>query len=79
MERACSTHERGDECVHSFSGRTRRKESLGRPRCRWKDTIIMDLREIGWRECGWDIWLIWVQDRGQWQALVNMVMNLQAP
>jgi hypothetical protein len=26
------------------------KRSLGRPRCRWEDSVWMDLREIGW-EC----------------------------
>jgi hypothetical protein len=34
----------------------------------------MDLREIGWE--GVD-WMHLVQDRNQWQALVNPVMNLQ--
>jgi hypothetical protein len=29
------------------------KRPLGKPRCRWKDGIGMDLREIGWR-CGLD-------------------------
>jgi hypothetical protein len=36
----------------------------------------MDLREIGW--CGMD-WIDLAQDREQWRALVNMVMNLQVP
>jgi hypothetical protein len=34
----------------------------------------MDLRELRW--CGMD-WIDLVQDRDQWRALVNMVMNLQ--
>jgi hypothetical protein len=33
----------------------------------------MDLREIGWG--GMD-WIDLAQDRAQWRALVNMVMNL---
>jgi hypothetical protein len=36
----------------------------------------MDLREIEWE--GVD-WMCMAQDRGQWQALVNVVMNLQVP
>jgi hypothetical protein len=24
------------------------KRPLGRPRCRWEDNIMMDLREVGW-------------------------------
>jgi len=26
---------------------------LGRPRCRWKDNIRMDLRDIGWKGVEW--------------------------
>jgi hypothetical protein len=36
----------------------------------------MDLREIGWD--GVD-WFDMPQDRDQWRALVNMVLNLQVP
>jgi hypothetical protein len=36
----------------------------------------MDLREIGWD--GVD-WIELAQDRDEWRALVNMVMNLQVP
>jgi hypothetical protein len=36
----------------------------------------MDLREIGW--VGMD-WIDLVQDRDQWSALVNTVMNLRVP
>jgi hypothetical protein len=49
---------------------------LGRPRCRWVDNIKMDLREIGWD--GMD-WIVLAQDRDQWRAFVNMVMNLLVP
>jgi hypothetical protein len=38
--------------------------------------IKMDLREIGWG--GMD-WIHVAQDRDQWRALVNMVMNLRVP
>jgi hypothetical protein len=34
----------------------------------------MDLGEIGW---GRVEWIQLAQDRGQWQALVNTVMNMQ--
>jgi hypothetical protein len=36
----------------------------------------MDLREIGWEGVEW---IHLVQDREQWRALVNMVMNLRVP
>jgi hypothetical protein len=49
------------------------KRPLGRPRHRWVDNIKMELREIGW--VGMD-WIDLAQDRDQWRALVNLVMNL---
>jgi hypothetical protein len=49
---------------------------LGRPRRRWVDNIKMDLREIEWD--GVD-WVDMAQDRDQWRALVNMVLNLRVP
>jgi hypothetical protein len=36
----------------------------------------MDLREIGWDVMDW---IDLAQDRVQWRALVNIVMNLQVP
>jgi hypothetical protein len=36
------------------------KRPLGRPRCRWVDSIKMDLREIVW--CGMD-WIDLAQNR----------------
>jgi hypothetical protein len=52
------------------------RRPLGRPRRRWVDIIKMDLREIGWD--GVD-WVDLAQDRDQWRALVNTVMNLRVP
>jgi hypothetical protein len=54
-------------------GNPERKRTLGRPRRRCVDNIKMDLRDIGW---GGVDWIDLAQDRGQWRALVNMVMNL---
>jgi hypothetical protein len=50
------------------------KRPLVRPRHRWENGIRMDFREIGW---GSVQWIHLAQDRGQWQAVVNTVMNLQ--
>jgi hypothetical protein len=57
-------------------GKLEGKRPLGRPRRGWVDNIKRDLREIGWD--GID-WINLAQDRGQWRALVNMVMNLWVP
>jgi hypothetical protein len=57
-------------------GKTDGKRSLGKPRSRWVDNIKMDLREIGWD--GMD-WIYLAQNRDQWRALVNTVMNLRVP
>jgi hypothetical protein len=43
---------------------------------RWVDIIKIDLRERG--RDGMD-WIDLAQDRGQWMALVNTVMNLRVP
>jgi hypothetical protein len=39
---------------------------------RWVDNIKMDLRVIGW---GGLNWIDLAEDRDQWRALVNTVMN----
>jgi hypothetical protein len=57
-------------------GKPEGKRPLGRPRRRWEDNIRIDLREIGWG--GMD-WIDLAQDRDQWRALVNTVMNLRVP
>jgi hypothetical protein len=52
------------------------KRPLGRPTHSWEDDIRMELRPIGW---GVMDWIDLAQDRNQWRALVNTIMNLQVP
>jgi hypothetical protein len=40
------------------------------------DDIKTHLREIGWDNVDW---IDLAEDRDQWRALVNTVMNLQVP
>jgi hypothetical protein len=51
-------------------GKPEGKRPLGRPKCRWVDSIKMDLGEMGWD--GVD-WIDMALDRDQWRSLVNMV------
>jgi hypothetical protein len=55
-------------------GKPEGKRPLGRPRCRWVGNIKMDIRESVWD--GMD-WIDMAQDRDQWRALVNTVINLR--
>jgi hypothetical protein len=57
-------------------GKPEGRGPLGRPRRRCVGNIKMNLREIGWY--GMD-WIDLAQDRDQWRALVNTVMNLRVP
>jgi hypothetical protein len=57
-------------------GKPEGKRPLGRPRRRWVDNIKMDLTEIGWDGVHW---IELAQDRDQWRALVNTVINLRVP
>jgi hypothetical protein len=53
-----------------------KKRPLERYRHRWESNIRTDLREIRWEIVGW---IHLAQDRDQWLAVVNMVMNLRVP
>jgi hypothetical protein len=59
-----------------LTGEPEGKRPLGRPGRRWMNNIKIDLTEIGWGGMGW---IDLAQDRDQWWALVNTVMNLRVP
>jgi hypothetical protein len=54
-------------------GKPGRKRPLERPRRKWVDNI---LGEVRW---GGVDWIGLAQDRDKWRALVNAVMNLWVP
>jgi hypothetical protein len=57
-------------------GKPKGKRSSGKINCIWKDNIRMELKEI----CCEDVdWIHLAQDKDQWRALVNTVMNLRVP
>jgi hypothetical protein len=59
-----------------FVGKPDEKRALERPRRRWENNIRMYLRETVWEVADW-IYL--AQDREQWRAFVNTLMNLRIP
>jgi hypothetical protein len=67
------------KCINAYTilvEKPEGKRPLVRPRRKWVDNIKMDLRDIGRSDMDWtDL----AQDRDQWRALVNTVMNLRIP
>jgi hypothetical protein len=74
----CGTQGRGEGigAYRVLVGRPEGKRPLGRPRRRWEDNIKMDLGEIGIDGTNW---IRLAQDRVQWRAFVNTVMNIRVP
>jgi hypothetical protein len=73
IDRACNTNEKRT-AYRILVAKPERKRPLGRPRRRQVNNIKMDLRQRGWG--GMDRTDL-TQDRHQWRALVNTVMNLR--
>jgi hypothetical protein len=57
-------------------GRPEGKKPLERPRHRWEDNIKLYLREIGFDGANW---IQLAQNRVQWWAFINTVINLWVP
>jgi hypothetical protein len=76
MGEECSTHEEKRKAYRTLVRDREGKRPLGSPRRRWQENIKIDLREIRW---GYMIGIYLAQDRYQWWALVNAVMNLLVP
>jgi hypothetical protein len=56
-----------EECIWDIGGKGKRRETI---------SIKIDLREIG---CDGIEWSYLAQDRDQWRALVDTVMNPRVP
>jgi hypothetical protein len=59
-----------------LAGKPEVKRPLGGDRHRWEGNIKMDLQEVG---CGSMDWIKLVKERDRWQAVLNVIMNLQVP
>jgi hypothetical protein len=75
MGRECSKHGETKGAWRVLVGKPEGKRPLGRPRRKLDDNTKMDYREVGWGDVDW---IHMAQDRNQWRALVNTVMNLRA-
>jgi hypothetical protein len=72
----CGMHGGRERCLQVLIGRPEGKRPLGRPRRRWEDNIKLDLRKIGIDGVNW---IRLAQNRVQWWAFVNTIMNLRVP
>jgi hypothetical protein len=66
----------GRGVYRALVGRPEGKRPLGRPRRRWEVNIKMNLMEIDMDGANW---IQLIQDRVQWRAFVNTVMNIRVP
>jgi hypothetical protein len=57
-------------------GKPEEKETTRKTRCRWVDSIRMDVGEVGWGDVDW---IGLAEDRNRWRAVVNSVLNLRVP
>jgi hypothetical protein len=62
--------------ISYWVGKPEGKKLLEGPRHRQVDDIKMGIGEIGWGSMDW---IRLAQDRDQWRALVNVLMNLRVP
>jgi hypothetical protein len=76
MGGACSTYGERRGVYGVSVGKLEGRRSFGRPRCRWKDNIKMDLQEVGFRSIDW---IELARNRDRWRALVNEVMKVPVP
>ena len=76
MGGACSAYGEWRSACRVLVGKPKGKIPLGKPWCRWEDSIIMDLQEVG---CECMDWIELTKDRDSWRVVVKVIMNLRVP
>jgi hypothetical protein len=76
MDRHIARMEEKRKACRILVGKPEGKRPLGEIRRTWENNIYIDLREIEWSRMNW-VYL--AQDRDQWRALADTVINLRVP
>ena len=74
MVEAFSTHGREDRCIQGLVVTSEGNGKFGGPKYRWQDNIKVDLKGAYYDKIEW---IHVAQDREEWRAVLNMVMNLR--
>jgi hypothetical protein len=69
-------HAWGKGIYRILVGKPEGKRPLGRPRRRWEDNIMMDLRKVGIDGMNW---IRLAHDRVRWRAFVSTMMYPWVP
>jgi hypothetical protein len=74
MDRECSMNGEKRNAYGTLVGKAEIKRLQGRSRHMWVDNTEMDLRVVGW---GGADWIDLAEDKDQWMAPVDAVVNLR--
>jgi hypothetical protein len=72
----CNTNGKKGNAYRILVRKPEEMRPLERPRRRWVNNIKIGLTEIGWDYVDWNYL---AQNRDQWKALVNTVMDFRVP
>jgi hypothetical protein len=70
MGESCGTQGGEQKCRQVLAKKLEGRKPLGRPRCRWEDSIMKDLKEIRLDDVGW---ICEAQERDKWWAYLHSV------
>jgi len=72
MGRPCGRNGGKKNAYAVLLGKPEGKGPVEKLKGRWEDNIKMYVKEVGWEDVGW---ISLFQDRQEWRAVVNTVMN----